>query len=856
MEAGSACPRPLFGRAAAAVKSHTVLVSSAGILGANSSRSYNRGSDFGGNVLCVRAVQRGTGPICPVGCRDGEMRGDWRPLVARALLGGRAAQTGKIGARRSREVGEGLRIESPRAILGGGGGLGDIDVDIAQAAWAIATALGVASASMRGGQGKGEAEAETQIEAAGEARRGEGAKGEVGGKSTAKGGDRTDANSGFGYSSETDSENEGSDGRSSGSRSSGSGEIEPDLWSQDSSSRGSQTSQASQSSDGWFQGGQERQGWFEGEQARQGSQGSQTSQGWSQGEQTSQGSQASQGWFQGEAGQSQAAEEQPPLGSPSADFLALCHAQLDVLGVALRCCGAQPTRITLYLRTPESFLSGQIELFRVVRRLPGARDRAVYRGSQSTEEEERGMGGEREMMGGREEEVGGVRAASEEEEEEEGEDKGNEPPIAKLPPSIEAVLVQKEVLSLESEGALVVALTRDSFLLGLLVLHREEQPSPSPVSDPVTGKEQGEAAGVAGRKRDRPDAGRSGGERAGGETSRDSSRGVGAVGRLQQWVLRRPERKGEGGRGGKRVEDEVKRVEIKWRAANEGGGQQGQGEGTRERREREVGGEEGGEVKGQQVEWVQLKPYEEEEQRAAVGVARSLALAYVMEQRAWMMQQSLWQRTVTIDSLLDQMRAPLSALRTLGRMLMPQVAKTELGSDLVQGMVSQGDEIGDVLSQLQRALYPLPHPPVAAAAEGAVGGGSATPFTTTPSPTFSSFPSSMPPNQPILPAPPPRRTPLLLPPLADTELPMPPLLLPAPPAANSLSDSAANPQMLGVLSAGPAQAASGCRPLLCLERRGRSPLAALYTPVPCTACCSRCWTPPPPWLLPARSTLQ
>ncbi|CAI5493488.1 unnamed protein product [Closterium sp. Naga37s-1] len=439
------------------------------------------------------------------------------------------------------------------------------------------------------------------------------------------------------------------------------------------------------------------------------------------------------------------------------------------------------------------------------------------------------MGGERKNAGVENGEVNGVSEGEEEEEEEE--EVGNEPPIAKLPPSLEAVLVQKEVISLESEGALVVALTRDSFLLGLLVLHRLLLPvTPSAAAAVTEEEEQRQEASGRGTWRERPEGDRGeglggarrsdGGEEgvAGGGGGRGgrSERVVGAVGRLQQWVLRRPERRGEGERGREGVrEEEVGSVEGKGRAGSEGGKRQGQGEGTREQRSGEVGGEgkggqtnggqaNGEQVGGREVEWVQLKPYEEEEQRAAVGVARSLAFAYVMEQRAWMMQQSLWQRTVTIDSLLDQMRAPLSALRTLGRMLMPQVAKTELGPDLVQGMVSQGDEIGDVLSQLQQALYPLPHPPgaavtaAAAATEGSVGRGVAQSFPSTTTSTATTATTI--PHQSILPPPYPHRTQLLLPPLADTELPMPPLLLPAPPAVPPAATPAANPQALGALS--------------------------------------------------------
>ncbi|CAI7771005.1 unnamed protein product [Closterium sp. NIES-54] len=429
-----------------------------------------------------------------------------------------------------------------------------------------------------------------------------------------------------------------------------------------------------------------------------------------------------------------------------------------------------------------------------------------------------------------------------------------------------------QVISLESEGALVVALTRDSFLLGLLVLHRQLLPvTPSAAAAVTEEEEQCQEASGSSTRREGPegdrgeglggarrsDGGEGGGAGGGGGRGRRSERGVGAVGRLQQWVLRRPERRGEGERGREGVrEEEVGSVEGKGRAGSEGGNRQGQGEGTREQRSGEVGGEgkggqtnggqaNGGQVGGREVEWMQLKAYEEEEHRAAVGVARSLAFAYVMEQvmvseatqllegtvwggwrygqggrvplprhgqhtlssfhgTVYLREQSLWQRTVTIDSLLDQMRAPLSALRTLGRMLMPQVAKTELGPDLVQGMVSQGDEIGDVLSQLQQALYPLPHPPgaavtaAAAATEGPVGRGVAQSFPSTTS-SIATTATTIP-HQSILPPPYPHRTQLLLPPLADTELPMPPLLLPAPPAVPPAATPAANPQALGALS--------------------------------------------------------
>eukprot|EP00850_Spirogloea_muscicola_P004715 SM000020S06065 [mRNA] locus=s20:810243:814519:- [translate_table: standard] len=121
-----------------------------------------------------------------------------------------------------------------------------------------------------------------------------------------------------------------------------------------------------------------------------------------------------------------------------------------------------------------------------------------------------------------------------------------------------------------------------------------------------------------------------------------------------------------------------------------------------------AGGEKGSQGLGLQSlpKMAKIPIFTAEEQRRAADVARTLAMACVIDQRALLLQANSWQRNVVLDGLLEQVRSPLTSLRTLGKMLLPQLKGGELANDMVDDILVQGDRMAEVLQQLQKALYP------------------------------------------------------------------------------------------------------------------------------------------------------
>eukprot|EP00850_Spirogloea_muscicola_P003403 SM000013S26572 [mRNA] locus=s13:1108515:1112285:- [translate_table: standard] len=121
-----------------------------------------------------------------------------------------------------------------------------------------------------------------------------------------------------------------------------------------------------------------------------------------------------------------------------------------------------------------------------------------------------------------------------------------------------------------------------------------------------------------------------------------------------------------------------------------------------------AGGEKGSQGLGLQSlpKMAKAPIFSAEEQRRAADVARTLAMACVIDQRALLLQANSWQKNVVLDGLLEQVRSPLTSLRTLGKMLLPQLKEGELANDMVDDILVQGDRMAEVLQQLQKALYP------------------------------------------------------------------------------------------------------------------------------------------------------
>ncbi|KAB2090794.1 hypothetical protein ES319_A03G146000v1 [Gossypium barbadense] len=94
-----------------------------------------------------------------------------------------------------------------------------------------------------------------------------------------------------------------------------------------------------------------------------------------------------------------------------------------------------------------------------------------------------------------------------------------------------------------------------------------------------------------------------------------------------------------------------------------------------------------------------------DESSNAINISRTLAVAYVMDQKAILLQQSTWQNNVRMGALVEQIRGPLSSIRTLSKMLSTHVKEHEISHDIVEDILVQGDCISGTLQELQDAVY-------------------------------------------------------------------------------------------------------------------------------------------------------
>ncbi|KAK7369306.1 hypothetical protein VNO80_11342 [Phaseolus coccineus] len=107
----------------------------------------------------------------------------------------------------------------------------------------------------------------------------------------------------------------------------------------------------------------------------------------------------------------------------------------------------------------------------------------------------------------------------------------------------------------------------------------------------------------------------------------------------------------------------------------------------------------------QTIEAVGMHNFNSEQRSNAVNISQSLAMAYVMDQKAMLLQQSTWQNNVRMGNLVEQIRGPLSSIQTLSKILSAQTKRTQISCDIVEDLLVQGDRLREVLQQLQDAVY-------------------------------------------------------------------------------------------------------------------------------------------------------
>lgn len=94
-----------------------------------------------------------------------------------------------------------------------------------------------------------------------------------------------------------------------------------------------------------------------------------------------------------------------------------------------------------------------------------------------------------------------------------------------------------------------------------------------------------------------------------------------------------------------------------------------------------------------------------EKRSMAIMISRSLAMAYVLDQKALLLQQSSWQNNVRMSHLVEQIRGALSSIMSLSKMLSVHLKRSQISFDIVEDILAQGDHMKDALQLLQDAVY-------------------------------------------------------------------------------------------------------------------------------------------------------
>ncbi|CAH2066008.1 unnamed protein product [Thlaspi arvense] len=116
-------------------------------------------------------------------------------------------------------------------------------------------------------------------------------------------------------------------------------------------------------------------------------------------------------------------------------------------------------------------------------------------------------------------------------------------------------------------------------------------------------------------------------------------------------------------------------------------------------------------AKPPKVKLPSVKVFTAEQRSYAINISRTLAMAYVMDQKTMLLQQSSWQNNVRMSKLVEQIRGPLSTIRTLSKMLSTHTKRSQISHDIVEDLIVQGEQIRDTLQELQDAVHLTKVPP-------------------------------------------------------------------------------------------------------------------------------------------------
>lgn len=105
------------------------------------------------------------------------------------------------------------------------------------------------------------------------------------------------------------------------------------------------------------------------------------------------------------------------------------------------------------------------------------------------------------------------------------------------------------------------------------------------------------------------------------------------------------------------------------------------------------------------------RPWRSKEVGAVEKVAHSLAIARLLDQRSyWLNQQLNQQRTLAanhrdhLDNLLHQIRNPLTAIKTFGKLLLKRLLPGDHNRSVITGLVQESDRLQSLLRQLDQEI--------------------------------------------------------------------------------------------------------------------------------------------------------
>ena len=105
------------------------------------------------------------------------------------------------------------------------------------------------------------------------------------------------------------------------------------------------------------------------------------------------------------------------------------------------------------------------------------------------------------------------------------------------------------------------------------------------------------------------------------------------------------------------------------------------------------------------------RPWNEREKTTVERIARTLTIAYIMDQRRTWFEQELTQQgryqaqlRDRLDDLLHQFRNPLTALRTFGKLLVKRLLPGDKNHDVASSIVRESDRLQELLQQFEATL--------------------------------------------------------------------------------------------------------------------------------------------------------